>query len=89
MFVVKDALERAGTLDPEKVRDAFASTNLTTGITQMYSAKVHFDSTGTFPDTSSMVLVQYLKVGGKLQRVTVGPQEQARVGQKLIFPYDY
>jgi branched-chain amino acid transport system substrate-binding protein len=89
MFVVKDALERAGTLDPEKVRNAFASTNLTTGITQMYSAKVHFDSTGTFPDTSSMVLVQYLKVGGKLQRVTVGPQEQARVGQKLIFPYDY
>ena len=89
MFVVKDALERAGTLDPEKVRDAFASTNLTTGITQMYSARVHFDSTGTFPDTSSMVLVQYLKVGGKLQRVTVGPQEQARVGQKLIFPYEY
>jgi branched-chain amino acid transport system substrate-binding protein len=89
MYVVKDALERAASLDPEKVRNAFASTNLTTGMTQMYSSKVHFDKTGTFPDTSSMVLVQFLKVDGKLQRVTVGPQEQARAGQKMSFPYQY
>jgi branched-chain amino acid transport system substrate-binding protein len=89
MYVVKDALERAGSLDPQKIRDAFASTDLTAGMTQMYSAKVHFDSTGTFPDTSSLVLVQFLKVDGNVQRVTVGPKEQARVGQKLKFPYAY
>ncbi len=89
MYVVKDVLERAGSLDPEKVRDAFASTNLTKGITQMYTDRVHFDKTGTYPDTSSMVLVQFLKVDGKLQRVTVGPKARARAGQKPIFPYNY
>ncbi len=89
MYVVKDVLERAASVDPEKVRNAFASTNLTAGISQMYNKKVSFDSTGTFPDTSSLVLVQFLRIDGKVQRVTVGPQDQARVGQKVAFPYEY
>ncbi len=88
MYVVKDVLERAASTDSEKVRNAFAATDLKEGMTQMYSNRVHFDSTGTFPDTSSLVLVQFLKVNGKVERVTVGPAEQARPGQKFVFPFE-
>ena len=89
MYVVKDALERAGSLEPEKIREAFASTNITQGIPQMYAKAVRFDQTGTFPDTSSMVMVQFQRVGGKIERVTVLPKDSARPGFKPIFPYTY
>lgn len=88
MYVVKDALERAGSNDPEKVRNAFAATDLKQGLSQIYSNHVHFDGTGTFPDTSSLVLVQFQKVNGKIERVTVGPSEQARPGYKYQFPFE-
>ncbi len=89
MYVVKDALERAGSNDPEKLRNAFAATDLQKGLTEIYSSRVRFDSTGTFPDTSSLVLVQFQKVNGKIERVTVGPSNQARPGYKFNFPGDY
>jgi branched-chain amino acid transport system substrate-binding protein len=88
MYVVKDVLERAASNDPEKVRNAFAATELKQGLSQIYSSNVRFDSTGTFPDTSSLVLVQFQKINGKVERVTVGPADQARPGQKFIFPYE-
>jgi branched-chain amino acid transport system substrate-binding protein len=87
MYVVKDVLERAGSLDSEKIRDAFASTKITQGIPQMYSKTVRFDQTGTFPGIESMVMVQFQKVGDKVERVTVLPKDSARPGFKPIFPY--
>lgn len=89
MYVIKDVLERAASVDSEKVRNAFAATDLKSGPSQVYSNRVYFDATGTFPETSSLVLVQFLKVNGKVERVTVGPAAQARIGQKFIFPYGY
>jgi len=89
IYVVKDVLERTGSLDSEKIRDAFAATNITQGIPQMYSKVVKFDPTGTFPGTGSMILVQFQRVNGKVERVTVVPKETARPGFKAIFPYDY
>jgi len=89
IYVVKDVLERAGSLDSEKIRNAFAATKITKGIPQMYSKLVQFDSTGTFPGTGSMILVQFLRVNGKVERVTVFPKDAARPGYKAIFPYNY
>lgn len=89
MYVVKDVLERAKSLDSEAIRQAFADSKITTGIPQMYNKMVHFDSTGTFPDLSSMVLVQFQKVNGKVERVTILPDESARKGFKPVFPYGY
>jgi branched-chain amino acid transport system substrate-binding protein len=89
MYVVKDVLERAGSLDSEKLREAFAATNITEGIPQMYAKRVHFDSTGTFPEISSLITVQFQRVNGKVERVTVWPPDQARPGYKPIFPYTY
>lgn len=89
VYVIKDVLERAGSLESEKIRNAFAATDLQSGPSQIYSNRVRFDGTGTFPDTSSMVLVQFKRVNGKVERVTVGPTAQAREGQKYTFPADY
>ena len=88
-YVIKDVLERAGSLDSEKIRNAFASTKITQGIPQMYAKTVQFDQTGTFPGIGSMVMVQFQKVGGKVERVTVLPKDSARPGFKPIFPYTY
>ncbi len=89
VYVIKDVLERAGSLESDKIRDAFAATDLQSGPSQIYSNRVKFDGTGTFPDTSSMVLVQFKRVNGKVERVTVGPAAQAREGQKYTFPAEY
>lgn len=89
VYVVKDVLERAASLDSEKIREAFASTKITRGIPQMYAKVVRFDHTGTFPDLSSMILVQFQRVNGKVERVTVFPKDSARPGFHAIFPYDY
>lgn len=87
IYIIKDALERAGSLDSEALRKAFAETNLTDGPTQIYSKKIHFDETGTFPDPS-FVFVQFRKVNGNIERVTVWPESDAREGYEPIFPYD-
>jgi branched-chain amino acid transport system substrate-binding protein len=89
LYVVKDVLERAKSLDSEAIRQAFVDSKITTGIPQMYNKVVHFDKTGTFPDLSSMVMVQFQKVNGKIERVTILPEDSARKGFKPVFPYSY
>lgn len=86
VYVMADALERAKSLDSEKLREAFASTNMTEGPSLMYSKRIHFDQTGTLPDPS-LVMVQFQKVNGKVERVTIWPKEDARAGFQVKFPY--
>ncbi len=74
MWTIADALERAGSADPEAVRDALAKTSLTTGFgAAMPNGKVEFDergwNSGAFP-----VGVQWQ--AGDL--VTVYPKEVAK-----------
>jgi branched-chain amino acid transport system substrate-binding protein len=58
--VFKDAIERAGTLNPQKVRDAIAATNLDT----IYG-KVQFSDNGQIKGTSVALQIQ----NGKVQQV--------------------
>lgn len=85
IYTIADALERAKSTDSEKLREAFASTSIAEGPTQMYAKKIHFDQTGTFPDPN-LVMVQFQKVDGKIERVTVWPKEDARPGARIVFP---
>ncbi len=39
MHIIADALERAGSAEPEKIREALAATDINKGVTQMYAAK--------------------------------------------------
>jgi branched-chain amino acid transport system substrate-binding protein len=86
MYVLKDALERAGSLDPEKLREALAATNLSSGPGMIvgYDA-VKFDKTGQ-NENASLVMVQVNDVGNDLERITIWPKAARRAGYTPVFP---
>jgi branched-chain amino acid transport system substrate-binding protein len=87
MYTIADALERAGSTDPKKLRDALAATKLSTGpgMITSYDA-VEFDENGQNKN-AGIVIVQVADIGGgKLDRVTVWPKAARRAGYTPIFP---
>ncbi|BDG59063.1 ABC transporter substrate-binding protein [Caldinitratiruptor microaerophilus] len=87
MYVIKDVLERAGSLEADKIRDAFNQTNITEGITQVYAPTIKFDDKGQMI-SQALVIAQYRKVNGKIERVTVWPEKEARSPEfkPVLFP---
>lgn len=71
VWVIKDVLERAGTLDKDKVREAFTKTNLNSGPAMVLPNKITFDATGQCPGTVIGIQVQ------KGKFVTVWPEDVA------------
>lgn len=86
MYIIADALERAGTTDPDAICEAMAATNLTEGPQQMYSSEIVFDESGQMVN-APLVISQFRKVDGKMSRVSVWPESEARVGWTAEFPY--
>jgi branched-chain amino acid transport system substrate-binding protein len=86
MYLLKDALERAGSLDPSKIRAALAATNLKGGPGMIvgYDA-IKFDQTGQ-NENASLVMVQVNDNGNGLERITVWPKAARRAGYTPIFP---
>jgi len=86
MYVLADALERAGSLDPKAIRDALASTNLTKGPAMIaaYDA-IEFDQTGQNKHASPCI-VQINDLGNGLERVSVWPKSARRAGYTPVFP---
>ena len=86
MYVLKDALERAGSLDPAKIRAALAKTNLTDGPGMIVGYdSVQFDRTGQ-NQNASLVMVQINDIGNGLERITVWPKGARRAGYTPVFP---
>ncbi len=70
MYIMADVLERAGSTDKDKIRDAFKATNLTSGPATLLTVDaVKFDANGQLPQQSLVMQVQ----GGKF--VTVWPEK--------------
>jgi len=86
MYVIKDALERAGSLEPEKIREALAATNMSEGPGMIvgYDA-IEFDATGQNKN-ASLVMVQVGDMGNGLERITVWPKNARRAGYTPVFP---
>jgi branched-chain amino acid transport system substrate-binding protein len=86
MYVIKDALERAGSLDKDAIRKALAETNFTSGPGMIvgYDA-VEFDQSGQ-NSHASPVLVQINDVGNGLERITVWPKSARRARYTPVFP---
>lgn len=86
MYLIKDALERAGSLDPAKIREALANTKLTNGPGMIvgYDA-VKFDATGQNAN-ASLVMAQINDIGNGLERITCWPMSARRAGYKPVFP---
>ena len=86
MYVVADALERAASTDPAKIRDALAATKLASGPAMIVSYDgVEFDKDGQNKN-AGIVIVQVAKIDGKPQRVTVWPKSARRAGYTPVFP---
>jgi branched-chain amino acid transport system substrate-binding protein len=86
MYLLKDALERAGSLDPAKLRDALAASDLKDGPGMIvgYDA-VKFDGTGQ-NQNASLVMVQVNDKGNGMERITVWPKSARRAGYTPVFP---
>ena len=86
MYVLKDALERAASVDPAKIIEALAATNLSDGPGMIvgYDA-IKFDATGQ-NENASLVMVQVNDVGQGLERITVWPKNARRAGYTPVFP---
>jgi branched-chain amino acid transport system substrate-binding protein len=86
MYVLADALERAGSLDPAKIRQALAETKLTggPGMIVAYDA-VEFDKTGQNKH-AALVMVQINDIGKGMERITVWPKGARRAGYTPVFP---
>lgn len=86
MYVIADALERAGSLKPEKIRDALDATRLDTGPAMIISYDaIEFDKDGQNKN-AGIVIVQIREMNGKMERVTVWPKSARRAGYTPVFP---
>jgi len=86
VYVIADALERAASTDPKKIREALVSTHLDSGPAMIVSYDaVEFDESGQNIN-AGLVMVQYRMVDGTLERVSVWPASAAREGFEAVFP---
>jgi branched-chain amino acid transport system substrate-binding protein len=86
MYVIADALERAGSLDPDKIRQALAATNLRSGPAMIASYDaIEFDSSGQNKH-AALSIVQINDLGNGLERITVWPKGARRSGYSPVFP---
>ncbi len=86
MYVIKDALERAGSLDPAKIRAALADTKLCGGDVGLFAYDcVQFDQTGQ-NENANLVIVQVRQKGDSMERITVWPKNVRRAGYTPVFP---
>lgn len=86
MYLIKDVLERSASLDPEKIRQALAATELKEGPGMIVGYdSVKFDATGQ-NQNASLVMVQINDMGNGLERITVWPKNARRPGYTPVFP---
>jgi branched-chain amino acid transport system substrate-binding protein len=86
VYVIADALEKAGSTDPKKIREALANMHLDSGPAMIVSYDaVEFDESGQNIN-AGLVMVQYRMVDGNLERVSVWPTSAARAGYEAVFP---
>lgn len=86
MYVIADALERAGSLEPEKIRQALAETKITSGPAMIASYDaIEFDASGQNKH-AALSIVQIGDMGSGLERITVWPTGARRAGYTPVFP---
>ena len=86
MYVIADALERAASLEPAKIRDALAATDLKTGPAAIVAYdSIKFDASGQ-NENAALAIVQINDLGKGLERITVWPKVSRRAGYTPVFP---
>lgn len=85
-YVIKDALERAASLDKAKIIEALRATNLSDGPGMIVGYdKVAFDKTGQNAH-AALVVVQISDTGKGMERLTIWPKNVRHAGYTPVFP---
>ena len=85
-YVLADALERAGSLEPGKILEALAATDYSSGQGMIVGYdSVKFDATGQ-NENAALIMVQINDLGNGLERITVWPKAARRDGYTPVFP---
>ena len=87
MWVIAEAIEKAGSTDPKRIRDALATLRIKGPhpAIKFFEDELYFDETGQVFQ-GFMVGVQFREVEGKIQRVTIWPEKVARKGIEPVWP---
>ncbi|MEW6264029.1 MAG: ABC transporter substrate-binding protein [Thermodesulfobacteriota bacterium] len=86
MYVLADALERAASTEPAKIREALSKTKYASGAGMIVGYEsVEFDASGQNKN-AALVMVQINDLGQGLDRITVWPKGARRAGYKPVFP---
>jgi len=86
MYVLADALERAKSTDPKAIRDALATTKLTSGAGMIVGYDtIEFDAAGQNKH-AALVMIQVNDIGKGMERITVWPKVSRRANYKPVFP---
>lgn len=89
MYIIADALERAGTTDPDAICNADVREQPDRwAFCRCDSSEIVFDLQSGQMVNAPLVISQFRKVDGKMSRVTVWPESEARVGWTAEFPYN-
>ena len=87
MWVIAEAIEKAGSTDPKRIRDSLAKLRIRGPhpAIKFFEDELYFDETGQVFQ-GFMVGVQFREVEGKIQRVTIWPEKVARKGIDPVWP---
>jgi branched-chain amino acid transport system substrate-binding protein len=87
MYVIAEAINKAASTDPKKIRDALASLRIKGPhpAIKFVEDEFYFDETGQVFQ-GNMVGVQFREIDGKIQRVTIWPEKVARKGIEAVWP---
>jgi branched-chain amino acid transport system substrate-binding protein len=82
IYTIYDVLQRAGSLDKEKIREAFAATNITSGPALIMGwQKIAFDKDGQNVDAHGVISQNF-----KGKRTTIWPVANRPTGIKPVWP---
>jgi len=85
MYVIKDVLERAASVEPAKILKALRETNYGGPGTILDFDKVQFGPDGQNKN-AHLLVVQNDDLGKGMERITVWPKTARRTGYKPVFP---
>jgi branched-chain amino acid transport system substrate-binding protein len=86
MYVIKEALEQAGSTDPEALRKTLSEIQVCGGKVGLLAYDcIDFDESGQNKN-ASLVIVQTRTKGKEMDRITVWPKNVRRAGYTPVFP---
>lgn len=86
MYVIKEALEQAGSTDPDALRKTLADIQVCGGKVGLLAYDcIDFDESGQNKN-ANLVIVQTRMMDGQMDRITVWPKNVRRAGYTPVFP---